>query len=178
MWVRKSIPLPEAMNPRCESRSGQIMREARKVASLAHDQSKEQKSSGQGDGVPKAGLQQAAADTRGSRTSRVCRNLEGRVNTSSRGTCSRRGKVPSVIRTETAERGRWREGKAVLPAKVSGRHVVRRRQPSFLCLPNSQPLSVAERRCARVTSKAGEHGQNSGDGAALTLDETVGARVW
>ena len=35
-----------------------------------------------------------------------------------------------------------------------------------LSLPNSQPLSVAVRMCARVTGKTGENGQNSGDGAA------------
>ena len=33
-----------------------------------------------------------------------------------------------------------------------------------LSLPNSQPLSTAVRWCARVTGKAGEKGQNSGDG--------------
>ena len=39
-------------------------------------------------------------------------------------------------------------------------------------------VSVAVRRRARVTGKAGENGQNSGAGRQLTLDNTVGSRVW
>ena len=47
-----------------------------------------------------------------------------------------------------------------------------------LFLPNSQPCFGGSKECARVTSKAGENGQNSGAGRQLTLDKTVGSRVW
>ena len=33
-------------------------------------------------------------------------------------------------------------------------------------------------RCARMTGKAGENGQHSGAGRQLTLDKTVGSRMW
>ena len=46
-------------------------------------------------------------------------------------------------------------------------------------LPNSQPLSAAVRECARVTGKAGENGQRSGEmGGTLTLDKTGVAVDW
>ena len=54
-----------------------------------------------------------------------------------------------------------KEGEPGLPARVSGRYVVRRRQSSPI-LPNSQPLNGGSKRCARVTGKAGENGQHSG----------------
>ena len=60
--------------------------------------------------------------------------------------------------------------KTGLPARVSGRHVVRGRQSS-----TASRLSVAVRQCARVTGKAGENGQCSGAGRQLTLDKTVGS---
>ena len=37
---------------------------------------------------------------------------------------------------------------------------------------------MAVRGCARVAGKAGENGQYSGAGRQLTLDKTVGSRVW
>ena len=51
-------------------------------------------------------------------------------------------------------------------AACQGKWSPRGARTTDLSLPNSQPLSVAVRRCARVTGKAGENGQNSGDGAA------------
>ena len=60
---------------------------------------------------------------------------------------------------------RRKGGRGGLPARVSGRHVVRGRQ-----YPGSAP---------RGTGKAGENGQHSGEvGGTLTLDKTVGSRVW
>ena len=50
---------------------------------------------------------------------------------------------------------RRKGGRAGLPARVSGRHVVRRRQ--------SSPLPAQQPGCSRVTGKAGENGQNSGE---------------
>ena len=80
------------------------------------------KVSGQGDGVPKACSQQAAADSRGSRTC-VCANTfsvwggtrrgQGRIN------------VLPWYRLVGAQ-----GGSTGLPARVSGRHVVRGRQSS------------------------------------------------
>ena len=42
----------------------------------------------------------------------------------------------------------------------------------------SQPCFCGSKGCARVTGKAGENGQYSGVGRHLTLDKTVGSRVW
>ena len=42
----------------------------------------------------------------------------------------------------------------------------------------SQPCFGGSKGCARVTGKAGENGQYSGAGRQLTLDKTVGSRVW
>ena len=65
-----------------------------------------------------------------------------------------------------------------MPARVCGRHVVRERQSSPL-LAQASRVSLAAGVCARVTGKAGENGQNSGNRAAVpTLDITVGSRVW
>ena len=56
--------------------------------------------------------------------------------------------------------------------------MVRGRQSSPIPAQASRVL-VAVRRCARVTGKAGENGQNSGNRVSvLTLDKTVGSRVW
>ena len=44
--------------------------------------------------------------------------------------------------------------------------------------PTASRVSVAVRESARVTGKAGENGQNSAAGRQLTLDKTVGSRVW
>ena len=68
-------------------------------------------------------------------------------------------------------------GRTGLPARVSGRHVVLGRQFSPVPAQASR-VSVTVRGCARVTGKAGENGQYSGVGRQLTLDKTVGSRVW
>ena len=63
---------------------------------------------------------------------------------------------------------RRKGGRAGLPVWAGGRHVVRG--------TDSPHLSW---KCAKVTGKAGENGQNSGNRAAvLTLDKTVGSQVW
>ena len=54
-------------------------------------------------------------------------------------------------------------GRTGLPARVSGRHVVRGTDRPHLSLHNSQPCFGGSRGCARVTGKAGENGQNSGE---------------
>ena len=43
---------------------------------------------------------------------------------------------------------------------------------------SSQPCFGGSKGCAQVTGKAGENGQHSGAGRQLTLDKTVGSRVW
>ena len=106
---------------------------------------------GQGDGVTKACPKQAAADPRGSRTS-VCANTlwytgwhtQGEKDelTSCRGTVA--WQKPPVRR---------KGGRAGLPARVS---------PHLPC-PTASRVSVAVRGRARVTGKAGENGQNSGE---------------
>ena len=45
-------------------------------------------------------------------------------------------------------------------------------------LPNSQPCFGGSKGCAKVTGKASENGQYSVAGRQLTLDKTVGSRVW
>ena len=48
-----------------------------------------------------------------------------------------------------------------------------------LSLPNSQPCFGGSKGSARVTGKAGENGQHFWwNGRQLTLDKTVGSRVW
>ena len=83
-----------------------------------------------GDAVPKAGLQQAAADSQGSRTC-VCANTQpGRGGTRRGGKdelTSCRGTVQSSWQKPPVRR---KGGRAGLPARVSGRHVVRGRQSS------------------------------------------------
>ena len=83
-----------------------------------------------GDGVPQAGHEQTAADSRGSRTC-VCANTLCRSGwhiqrekdelTSCRGTVQSAWQIPPVSREG---------GRAGLPARVSGRLVVRGRQSS------------------------------------------------
>ena len=56
-------------------------------------------------------------------------------------------------------------------------NVVRGRQSSPV--PAQQPAVIGgSEGCARVTGKAGENGQHSGAERQLTLDKTVGSRVW
>ena len=108
---------------------------------------------GQGDGVPKAGGQQAAADSQGSRTC-VCAStlwtggwhtqVEKDEFSSCRGTVKSAWQKPPVRR---------KGGRAGLPARVSGRHVVRGTDR-----PHTYPGSAP-----RGTGKAGENGQNSGE---------------
>ena len=85
---------------------------------------------GQGDGVPKAGVQQAAADSRGSRTC-VCANTFMLRGGTRRGGWMNEhpAVVPSSRRGKNPPLGR-KGGRAGLPARVSGRHVVRGRQSS------------------------------------------------
>ena len=47
-----------------------------------------------------------------------------------------------------------------------------------LSLPNSQPCFGGSEVCARVTGKAGENGQTTGNGGTLNLDRTVGSQMW
>ena len=74
---------------------------------------------------------------------------------------TREGPEPACVQTfclpgGTRRGGRANERPAVVPSSRRGKSLS----------PNSQPLSVAVRECARVTDKASENGQNSGDGAA------------
>ena len=79
---------------------------------------------------------------------------------------SRRGKPP------VSRKG----GRTRLPARVSGRHVARGRESS----PNAAQASRFwwQYEVRQVTGKVSENGQNSGAGRQLTLDKTVGSRVW
>ena len=54
-------------------------------------------------------------------------------------------------------------GRTGLQKRVSGRHVVRGRQSSPIPAPASRVSGLAVRGRARVTGKAGENGQNSGE---------------
>ena len=85
---------------------------------------------GQGDGVPKAGLQQAAADSQGSRTC-VC------AITFSCGSGTRRGGNDELTSCRGTVQSAWQKppvrrkgGRAGLPTRVSCRNVVRGRQYS------------------------------------------------
>ena len=81
--------------------------------------------------------------------------------------------VPSSRRGKNLQIDAKEEGPGC-PKRVSGRHVVRRRQSSPIPAQASS-VSVAVRGCARVTGKAGENGQYSGAGRQPTLDKTVGS---
>ena len=68
-------------------------------------------------------------------------------------------------------------GRAGLPAK--GKWPPRGTGMTFLTYPcPSQTCFGGSKGCARVTGKAGENGQYSDAGRQLTLDKTVGSRVW
>ena len=98
---------------------------------------------------------------------------EGRINVLAVVPCCRRG----LHLQWDARKG----GKTGLPASVSGRHEVRESDTPHLSLSRTAAVffysSGAE--CARVTGKAGENCHKTEDwAAALTLDKTVGSRVW
>ena len=78
--------------------------------------------------------------------------------TSCRGTVWSARQKPPVCR---------KGGRAGLPKK--GKWPPRGTGTTVLTYPRSAP---------RGTGKAGENGQNSGAGRQLTLDKTVGSRVW
>ena len=82
---------------------------------------------------------------------------------------SRRGQKPPVSRkggrAGLPKKGKW-------PPRGTGMTVL-----TYPC-PTASRVSVAVRGSARVTGKAGENGQYSGAGRQLTLDKTVGSRVW
>ena len=68
--------------------------------------------------------------------------------------------------------------KTGLPARVSGRHVVRGTTVLNLSLPNKPAFNGGSKEGARVTGKAGENGQkNQRLGGGLTLDKTVGSHT-
>ena len=89
--------------------------------------------------------------------------------TSCRGTVQSAWQKPSVSRkggrAGLPKKGKW-------PPRDTGMTVL-----TFSC-PTTSRVSVAVRRRARVTGKAGENGQHSGAGRQLSLDKTVGSRVW
>ena len=127
---------------------------------------------GQGDGVPKACLEQAAVDSWGSRTC-VCANTcspgvahageEGRINV-----------LPWYRPVGVAIVAR-RKNQAARKSKWSRRGT----EMTVLTYPcPSQPCFGGSKECARVTGKAGEIGQYSGAGRQLTLGKTVGSHVW
>ena len=69
------------------------------------------------------------------------------------------------------------KGRAGLPKK--GKWPPRGTGTAVLTYPcPSQPCFGGSKGCARVTGKAGENDQYSGAGRQLTLDKTVGSRVW
>ena len=68
-------------------------------------------------------------------------------------------------KSRAARKGKW-------PPRGTGTTVL-----TYPC-PTASRVSVAVRESARVTGKACENGQNSGVGRQLTLDKTVGSRVW
>ena len=70
-------------------------------------------------------------------------------------------RLVGVVSTSSESHG----GKAGLPARVSGHHVVQGRQSSPIPAQAGR-VSVALRGFARVTGKAGENGQYSAEWAA------------
>ena len=132
---------------------------------------------GQGDGVPKACLEEAVADSRGSRIC-VCAITFSRSGWHTQGVkdelTSCRGTVQSAWQKPPVSR---KGGRAGLPKK--GKWPPRGTGTTVLTYPcPSQPCFGGSKECARVTGKAGENGQHSGAGRQLTLDKTVGLRVW
>ena len=81
---------------------------------------------------------------------------------------SRRGKNLQLV-AKKEEPGLPKKGK--WPPRGTGMTVL-----TYPC--PSQPCFGGSKGCARVTGKAGENGQNSDVGRQLTLDKTVGSRVW
>ena len=112
---------------------------------------------------PKASLQQAAADPRGSRTC-VCENTSvlGWYTQGRKGESRRPAVVPSSRHTSSETQ----DGRAWLPARVSGQHVVRGRQ-------SSPTLEVRLGEQARLVKTV-----NIQVRWVVTLDKTVGSRVW
>ena len=131
----------------------------------------------QGDGVPKACVKQAAADSWGPNL-RVCKHLFSGV--AHAGKERRINVLPwyrlvGVAKTscKSWRRKNWAARKSKWSPRGTGMTVL-----TYPC-PTASRVSVAVRECARVTGKAGENGQYSGNRAAvLTLDKTVGSRVW
>ena len=76
---------------------------------------------------------------------------------------------------KTSSESRRRESRAARKGKWPPRGTV----TAVLTYPcPSQPCFGGSEGRARVTGKAGENGQNSGAGRQLTLEKTVGSRVW
>ena len=113
---------------------------------------------------------------RGSRTCVCAKTLSPGVAHAGAGCelTSCRGTVQSAWQKPPGSR---QGGRAGLPARLSGRHVVRGDSPHLHPCP-SQPCFGSSKGCARVTGKAGENGQYSGAGLQVTQDKTVGSRVW
>ena len=82
---------------------------------------------GQGNGVPKAGQKQAVTDSQGSRTCVCANTFDAGVAHEKGKLTSCRGTVWSVWQKPPVRR---KGGRAGLPARVSGRHVLRGRQSS------------------------------------------------
>ena len=117
---------------------------------------------GRGDGVPKACLEQAAADSPGSRTC-VCAKTLIHFGVAHAGEkdelTSCRGTVKSAWQKPPASR---EGGRAGLPKK--GKWPPRGTGTTVLTYPcPSQPCFGGSKECARVTGKAGEIGQHSGE---------------
>ena len=68
-------------------------------------------------------------------------------------------------KSRAARKGKW-------PPRGTGTTVL-----TYPC-PTASRVSVAVGGCARGTGKAGENDQYSGAGRQLSLDKTVGSRVW
>ena len=120
-----------------------------------------------GDGVPKASLQQAATDSRGSRTC-VCANIfDEWVAHAGRGKMNYHSfVVPSGTRDNTSSESWKTESQAAPKGSVAA-----------TWWGNDSPhLSW---KCVEVTCKVGENGKKfRWNGRQLTLDKTDGSRVW
>ena len=140
---------------------------------------KNQLADGQGDGVPKVGLQQAAADPRGSSRTCVCANtlvtgvayageVKGELTS-----CPWYGLVGVASTSSGMQR---RVDRAARKSEWSPRGT----GTTALTYPcPSQPCFGGSKGCAQVTGKAGENDQKiRRRGGTLILDKTVGSRVW
>ena len=127
---------------------------------------KNQLADGQGDGVPKAGLQQAAADPRGSSRTCVCANtlVTGVAHAGEvKGELSSCPWYRLVGVAKTSSETQRRVDRAARKCEWSPRGT----GTTALTYPcPSQPCFGGSKGCAQVTGKAGDNGQNSGDGAA------------